>query len=119
MLDIISAQDRRDVERDRRVARARAEARPSAQALVSTAARTGNGGPPMLAAAAEIRAIGELLYGRRWTTELAEALGEDPRQLRRWLSGEAAVPERAVRWAREAARRRAREILALVGTDEA
>lgn len=115
MLDTISVQDRRDAERDRRIARARAEARPTAQAVVAEAGRTGNGGPPMLAAAAEIRAIGELLYGRRFTQEMAEALGEDPRQLRRWLSGEAAVPERAVRWAREAARRRAREILALVG----
>ncbi|ARO57100.1 conserved protein of unknown function [Methylorubrum extorquens] len=118
MLHIISPEDRRAAERDRRIARARAEARPSAQALVAEAGRAGNGGPPMLASAAEIRAIGELLYGRRWTTELAEALGEDPRQVRRWLSGEAAVPDRAVRWSREAARRRAREILALVG-DEA
>ncbi|APX86083.1 hypothetical protein BV511_16120 [Methylorubrum extorquens] len=118
MLDIISAQDRCDAERDLRIARARAdESRPSAQALVSTAARTGNGGPHMLSAFAEMRAIGESLYGIRWTTELAEALGEDPRQLRRWLSGEASVPERAVRWAREAARRRAREILALVGME--
>ncbi|WP_309236202.1 hypothetical protein [Methylorubrum sp. DB1722] len=108
-------QDRRDAERDRRIARARAEARPTVQAVVAEADRTGNGGPPMLAAVAEVRAIGELLYGRRFTQEMAEALGEDPRQLRRWLSGEAAVPDRAVRWAREAARRRAKEILALVG----
>ncbi|MFC6776619.1 hypothetical protein [Methylobacterium gregans] len=73
--------------------------------------------PPILSAVAEVRPIGELLYGRRFTRELAEDLGKDPRQLRRWLSGEAAVPERAVRWAREAARRRAREILALVGAE--
>ncbi|BAU90599.1 hypothetical protein MPPM_1994 [Methylorubrum populi] len=97
---------------------ARAEAtRPTAQTFVSQAARTGNGGPPILSAVAEVRPIGELLYGRRFTRELAEDLGKDPRQLRRWLSGEAAVPERAVRWAREAARRRAREILALVGAE--
>ena len=108
-------QDRRGAERDRRIARAQAEARQCAQALVGEAARTGNGGPLMLSAVAEVGAIGELLYRTSWTTELAEDLGEDPRQIQRWLSGEAAVPERAVRWAREAARRRAREILALVG----
>jgi len=118
MLDIISAQDRRDAERDRRIARARAEARPTAQALVSKAGRTGNGGPPMLAAAAEIRAIGELLYGTWWTAELARDVGEDPRQVRRWLSGEASVSEWAPSWAHKLARRRARQIDALVARDD-
>ena len=118
MLDIISPQDRRDAERERRIARARAEARPTAQALVGQAGRTGNWGPPMLAAVAEIRAIGELLYGSRWTAELARDVGEDPRQVRRWLSGEAAVSERALSWARKLARRRARQIDALGGRDD-
>ncbi|ACB78370.1 MULTISPECIES: hypothetical protein [Methylorubrum] len=118
MLNIISAQDRRDAERDRRIARARAEARPTAQALVGQAGRTGNRGPPMLAAVAEVRAIGELLYGTCWTTELARDVGEDPRQVRRWLCGEAAVPERALSWSRTLARRRDRQIDALVGTGE-
>ncbi|ARO54030.1 hypothetical protein B2G69_07640 [Methylorubrum zatmanii] len=111
--------ERRDTERERRIARARAKTRPTAQALVGEAARTGNGGPPLLAAAAEIRAIGELLYGSRWTAELARDAGEDPRQVRRWLSGEAAVPERSLKWARSLARRRARQIDFLVGRDDA
>lgn len=109
---------RRDAEWERRIARARAEreaAGPSAQDIVATAARRGNGAPPDLAALAEFRAIGELLYGRRFTQEMAEALGEDPRQVRRWLSGEATMPARPLAWARDAARRRAREILRLVG----
>lgn len=110
---------RRDAERERRIARARAEARPTAQALVARAESTGNGEPPMLTPLAEIEAIGQLLYGRRWTQEVAEDLGEDPRQIRRWRSGEAAVPDRALSWMREAARKRARQINALVGADEA
>lgn len=118
MLDIISAQYRRDAERDRRIAHSRAEACPSVQVLVSTAARTGNGRPPLLSAVAEVRAIGELLYGTQWTAELARDVGEDPRQVRRWLSGEAAVPNRALSWARTLTRRRASQILALVGTGE-
>ncbi|MBY0295113.1 MAG: hypothetical protein K2X71_03595 [Methylobacterium sp.] len=103
---------------ERRIARARAEARPTAQALVGQAAVLATGGQPMLAAVAEIRAIGELLYGTRWTAELAWDVGKDTRQVRRWLSGEAAVSERALSWARKLARRRARQIDALGGRDD-
>lgn len=110
--------ERRDAERDRRINRARVEVRPTAQALISEAGRTGNGGPPMLSALAEVEAIGQLLYGRRWTQEIAEDLGEDPRQVRRWRSGEAAVPDRALKWLRKTARDRAQQILALVGPVE-
>ncbi|KST61121.1 hypothetical protein AO398_00065 [Methylobacterium sp. GXS13] len=113
-----SVAERRAAERDRRIAIGRAalaEAAPSGQTLVAEAGRRVNGAPPDVDAAAELRAIGQMLYGRRWTTELAEDLGEDPRQIRRWLSGEARVPPRVVAWARDEARKRAREILRLVG----
>lgn len=114
---IISERQRRDAERDRRVAAGRAlrAAAPSAQEVVAEAGRRGNGGPPDLAPAAELRSIGELLYGRRWIQQLSEDLGEHPRQVRRWMSGEAIVPARPLAWARDEARKRAREILRLVG----
>lgn len=113
-----SVAERRAASRDRRVALGRAEfaaAAPTGQTIVAEAGRRGNGGPPDVTAAVELRAIGELLYGRRWTTELAGDLGEDPRQVRRWMSGEAKVPPRMMAWARDEARKRAREILRLVG----
>lgn len=117
---IISERDRRDQERERRIAKGRAiraaEA-ARAEAIVAEASRAGNGGPPDLEAASELRAIGQLLYGRRWTTELAEDLGEDPRQLRRWLSGESTMPKRALAWARDEARKRAAALLGLVGEE--
>jgi DNA invertase Pin-like site-specific DNA recombinase len=37
---------------------------------------------------AELREIGERLYGRRWQTKLARRLKVDPRTVRRWLSGD-------------------------------
>jgi|GEM_PF-3417291 len=113
-----SVSERRAASRDRRIAIGKAEfaaATPTGQALVADAGRRGNGGPPDVDGFVELRAIGELLYGRRWTTELAEDLGEDPRQVRRWMSGEARVPPRVVAWARDEARKRARAILRLVG----
>lgn len=113
-----SVDDRRAAERDRRIALGRAEraaAPPTGKALVAEAGRRGNGAPPDVSAAVELRAVGELLYGRRFVTELAEDLGEDPRQIRRWLSGEAKVPPRTLAWARDEARKRASAILRLVG----
>jgi helix-turn-helix protein len=35
-----------------------------------------------------IRAIGEALFGTRWQTALADALGVTTRTIRRWLTGE-------------------------------
>ncbi|SDM53139.1 hypothetical protein SAMN05216360_102357 [Methylobacterium phyllostachyos] len=115
---IIFERERRDAERDRRIAEGRAirAAAPArAEAIVSEAGRTGNGGPPTLKPADELRAIGELMYGPRWTTDLARDIGEDPRQVRRWLSGEATMPARPLAWARDEARKRARALLGLVG----
>ncbi|MCJ2074434.1 hypothetical protein MKK68_01995 [Methylobacterium sp. E-016] len=113
-----SVAERRAASRERRIAIGRAEfaaAAPTGQTLVAEAGRSGNGAPPDVDAAVELRAVGTLLYGRRFVTELAEDLGEDPRQVRRWLSGEATVPPRTLAWARDEARKRAREILRLVG----
>jgi len=36
--------------------------------------------------------IGEVLYGDRWQTQLARALGVTDRQMRRWISVEAHIP---------------------------
>ncbi|SFM41261.1 hypothetical protein [Methylobacterium pseudosasicola] len=114
----LSVAERRAASRDRRIALGKAEfaaAAPTGQTLVAEAGRRGNGGPPDVSAAVELRAVGELLYGRRWIQELAEDLGENPRQVRRWISGEAAVKPRALAWARDEARKRAQAILRLVG----
>lgn len=119
---IISERDRRDAERERRIAKGkaiRAAEAARAETVVTEASRTGNGGPPTLKEAEEIRAIGELLYGSRWVTELAEIVAEHPRQIRRWLAGDAEVPRRALAWARQEARKRARALIELVGPDEA
>ena len=35
---------------------------------------------------------GQLLYGGRWQTETAEALGVTDRTMRRWVSGESNIP---------------------------
>ncbi len=115
-----SERDRRDAERERRIEKGRAiRAAEAARAetLVAEARSTGNGGPPDLKAASELRAIGQLLYGRRFVQEMAEDLGEHPRQLRRWLAGEAEVPPRPLAWARDEARKRAAALLGLVGEE--
>lgn len=114
----LSVAERRAASRDRRIALGKAEiaaAAPTGQAIVAEAGRSGNGAPPDVDGSVELRAIGQMLYGRRWTTELAEDLGESPRQVRRWMSGEARVPPRVVAWARDEARKRAKAILRLVG----
>ena len=36
--------------------------------------------------------VGEVLYGDRWQTQLAQALGVSDRQLGRWVSVEADAP---------------------------
>ena len=42
---------------------------------------------------AELREIGEELYGRRWQTALARALPVTPRSVRHWLSGKHPIRE--------------------------
>jgi hypothetical protein len=46
---------------------------------------------------AELRAIGERLYGSRWQTKLARALPGNPRTVRRWLAGRKMHPAMAAR----------------------
>jgi len=41
----------------------------------------------------ELSVIGERLYGARWQTSLAAALGVNARTLRRWISGQNAIPD--------------------------
>lgn len=41
-----------------------------------------------------LREAGEALYGARWQSDLARALGVTDRTMRRWLAGAFAVPER-------------------------
>ena len=42
---------------------------------------------------ADLRVIGRLLYGRRWETPLAQAIGLHPRTVTRWERGDTAMPE--------------------------
>ena len=40
-----------------------------------------------------LREAGEVLHGGRWQSELARDLGVTDRTMRRWVSGEHAMPE--------------------------
>ena len=40
-----------------------------------------------------LRAVGEALYGQWWQTDMADALGVSARAVRRWLAGDASLPE--------------------------
>jgi plasmid maintenance system antidote protein VapI len=41
----------------------------------------------------ELVTLGQQLYGVRWQTPLARALGVNPRTLQRWVSGQNAIPD--------------------------
>jgi len=41
-----------------------------------------------------LRIYGEALFGSRWQSELARALGVTPRHLARWLDSTRSMPER-------------------------
>lgn len=106
---------RRAAERDRRIARGRAEA-TEAPLAVALAGTGGNGAPPELSPVQELSAIAELLYGTRWTTDVARDLGHgDGRTVRRWKSGEAQVSPGDLAHIRRIARKRAEAITRLVG----
>ncbi|MGG3812336.1 hypothetical protein ABEV34_11890 [Methylorubrum rhodesianum] len=99
-----------------RFARARAEAVAPAAAVATAGLGRGNGGPPDLSPLQELSAIGELLAGPRWTTDVARILGHgDGRTVRRWKAGEAPVDPRDLEALREEGRRRAAALLRLVG----
>ncbi|MBY0253732.1 MAG: hypothetical protein K2X54_20520, partial [Methylobacterium organophilum] len=59
---------RREANRERRIAAARAAEQATAMA-VATAPRPGNGAPLDMSPAREVCLIGELLYGKRWQAE--------------------------------------------------
>ncbi len=42
---------------------------------------------------ATINRIGTALFGGYWQTQLADALGVNPRTVRRWVSGELPIPD--------------------------
>lgn len=42
---------------------------------------------------AELATIGEALYGPRWQSELARALGVGLRRMQRWAAGDFAIPD--------------------------
>lgn len=105
---------RREANRERRIAAARTAEKESALAA-ATARRPGNGAPLDLSPAREVCVIGELLYGKRWQAEVARDVGENVRQVRRWVSGQATPPANQVANLRRAARTRAKAILSLVG----
>lgn len=104
---------RRDAARDRRIALGRA--RPAPAMTVAAGSGSGNGAPPDLTPLAELSAIGALLYGDRWTTDVARDLGVDPREIRRLKAGQATVKPGDVLFMRGIARKRATTILRLVG----
>ncbi|SFU93452.1 hypothetical protein SAMN02799631_03243 [Methylobacterium sp. 174MFSha1.1] len=110
------ASARREAERERRIARARAEAVVPAATVAAAGLGKGNGAPPELSPLQELSALGELLAGPRWTTDVARLLGHgDGRTVRRWKAGEAEVDPRDLEALREEGRRRAQAILRLVG----
>lgn len=76
----------------------------------------GIGAPPDLTPLAALAAPGELLFGDRWTTDVARVLCHgDGRTVRRWKSGEAAVSTTDLAHLRGLARSQAQAILRLVG----
>jgi hypothetical protein len=42
---------------------------------------------------ATLNRIGTALFGGYWQTQLADALGVNPRTVRRWVSGELPIPD--------------------------
>lgn len=60
-----------------------------------------------------IRRAGECLYGTRWESALAEALGVNRRTVRRWWQGEVVPEDRQLRRLWELATERGRAIAQL------
>lgn len=81
----------------------------------------GNGGPPMEPVgpdlrfgAKEVLKVAELMLGSRCTTSAALLLGENPRQVRRWRSGDSEPPRGSRAWLVRAGRIRIAELKAAV-----
>ncbi len=56
---------------------------------------------------AELRTIGEKLYGKRWQTKMAEALPISTRSIRNWLQGVHKINERTARQIRALGKKKA------------
>ena len=63
--------------------------------------------------ASELRRIGQALYGSRWQTELARALGLSPRYIRRLAAGTSPMTASLAGRVREVVARRQAEIAGL------
>jgi transcriptional regulator with XRE-family HTH domain len=57
-----------------------------------------------------LAAIGRALYGARWQSDMADALGVDRRTIRRWMAGQNPVPAAADAEMRRLLERRGAEI---------
>lgn len=63
---------------------------------------------------AELRAAGEALYGERWQTPLARALGVTARLVRYWLAEDRPIPPRRAGQIADLLRERRRHIAAVL-----
>ena len=70
---------------------------------------------PSLMTPADLRALGDALYGSRWKSELARALGIHLSTLRDWTSGYQRIPAARVREIRALAERRVAAAIAAIG----
>jgi len=59
--------------------------------------------------------IGEVLYGKRWQRQLAEALGKDEAQIRRWIKGQSVLDDTVIEQAEDIGHARRAEIDAVLG----
>ncbi|KQP33849.1 hypothetical protein ASF49_08255 [Methylobacterium sp. Leaf104] len=71
-------------------------------------------GPDLRFGAREVLKVAELMLGSRCTTSAALLLGENPRQVRRWRSGDAEPPRAARHWLVMECRTRIAELQAAV-----
>jgi|TARA_B100000949_G_C14264817_1_gene444496 hypothetical protein len=63
---------------------------------------------------------GEALYGSRWQTELARALGyKEGRQVRQWMNLDRKIPEQALEKVRELLQSRIKTLSALLDEETA
>jgi len=57
-----------------------------------------------------LKRAGEALYGNQWQTPLATALNVSDRTMRRWVSGDSAVPDSVIADIERVARQRVADI---------
>ena len=64
----------------------------------------------------DLASIGAALYGPRWQTELARALGVSDRTIRRWVSGATAIPVGTIDRLRDIGRNRLVDVATAIPT---